>query len=217
MNITQVISRVMAYLAWREWRRALGRLIWKARHNRMQLFWGLALVALTLPWVLTAVGGSAWKSRPWVGQGEQARRVLNIYYYYGDTVTVNCSGQRERVRLYCIDASEMDQEPWGPQSRDHLRRITPAQVSIVNHDRDRYGRVIGELYDGQRSLNLALVEAGEAVVYTQYCSERRYSVAERMAQQAGQGRACGGSRGCSRGRGIGGNAPLLIDCDCHAK
>lgn len=39
-------------------------------------------------------------------------------------------------------------------------------------------------FDGERSLNPALVEA---VVYPRYCSEQRYSVAERQARQAGQG------------------------------
>ncbi|MFC2992942.1 thermonuclease family protein [Halomonas tibetensis] len=185
MKITQVISRVVASLAWREVSRGLSRLIRKARHNRMSLFWLMAMVALFLPWMWTGIGGFGWPGQSASGQRGEVCRVLNIYD--GDTVTVNCSGQRERVRLYCIDAPEMDQEPWGRQSRDYLRRITPAQVSIVTHDRDRYGRVIGELFDGHRSLNLALVEAGEAVVYPQYCSERRYSHAERMARQAGQG------------------------------
>ncbi|MGM1051816.1 MAG: thermonuclease family protein [Pseudomonadota bacterium] len=163
----------------------MSRLIRKARHNRMSLFWLMALVALFLPWIWTDIGGFGWPGKSGGGQGGQACRVLNIYD--GDTVTVTCSGQRERVRLYCIDAPEMDQAHWGRQSRDTLRRITPSHVSIVTHDRDRYGRVIGELFDGERSLNMALVEAGEAVVYPQYCSERRYAVAERLARQAGLG------------------------------
>jgi endonuclease YncB( thermonuclease family) len=151
----------------------------------MSVFWLVTIMALTLPWLCTGWGGPGWQGGSGTGGDGQACRVINIYD--GDTVTVNCSSQRERVRLYCIDAPEMDQEPWGSQSRDYLRRITPAQASIVTHDRDRYGRVIGELFDGERSLNLALVEAEEAVVYPQYCSERRYSVAERQARQAGQG------------------------------
>lgn len=53
----------------------------------------------------------------------------------------------------------MDQDPCGGQSRDCLCRITPIQVSIVIQYRDHYGRLIGELFDGERSFNLALVEA----------------------------------------------------------
>lgn len=185
MKITQVMLAVVRRLASRGCIGELVRLIRRARHNRMTLFWLMAVVALTLPWLWTGLGGPGWQGGAGTGGDGQACRVLNIYD--GDTVTVACGGQRERVRLYCIDAPEMDQEPWGRQSRDYLRRITPAQVSIVTHDRDRYGRLIGELFDGERSLNLALVEAGEAVVYPQYCSERRYSVAELQARQAGQG------------------------------
>lgn len=185
MKITQVILRVVRPLASQGGRRELARLVRKARHNRMSLFWLVAVVALTLPWLWKGLGGPGLQGRAVVGEGGQACRVLNIYD--GDTVTVACSGQRERVRLYCIDAPEMDQEPWGRQSRDYLRRITPVQVSIVTHDRDRYGRVIGELFDGERSLNLALVEAGEAAVYPRYCRDPRYPPVERAARQAGLG------------------------------
>lgn len=185
MNITQVILRMVRRLASQGGIRELVRLIKRARHNRMSLFWSVAVVALTLPWLWTGLGDPGWQGGAGTGGDGQSCRVLNIYD--GDTVTVACSGQRERVRLYCIDAPEMGQAPWGRRSRDYLRRITPAQVRLVTHGRDRYGRVIGELFDGDRSLNLALVEAGEAVVYPQYCSERRYSVAERQARQVGQG------------------------------
>ncbi|MDQ7733787.1 thermonuclease family protein [Halomonas sp. SpR1] len=99
-------------------------------------------------------------------------------------MTVNCAGQEERVRLYCIDTPEMGQQPWGRQSRDYLRRITPSQVEIVTHDRDRYGRLVGEVLSGNRSLNLAMVEAGQAAVYNRYCSDDRYAPAERQAKAA---------------------------------
>jgi endonuclease YncB( thermonuclease family) len=29
----------------------------------------------------------------------------------GDTLRVTCNGQREQLRLYCIDAPELDQRP----------------------------------------------------------------------------------------------------------
>jgi len=164
--------------------RTITRLIWTARHNRLSAFWAVTLVALTLPWLWGGMFGPPWDGSAVVGN-RQSCTVERIYD--GDTITAVCNGQRERVRLYCIDAPEMDQEPWGRLSRDHLRRITPRHITIATHDRDRYGRVIGELFNGERSLNLALVEAGEAVVYPQYCSERRYVQAERMARQAGQG------------------------------
>ncbi|WP_139233926.1 thermonuclease family protein [Halomonas saccharevitans] len=102
-------------------------------------------------------------------------------------MTVFCDGREEKIRLYCIDAPEMGQQLWGRRSRDHLRRITPSQVEVRAIERDRYGRLVGEVLAGGRSLNLAMVAAGETAVYDRYCDERRYSVAERRARQLGQG------------------------------
>lgn len=183
MNFTQVFLRIIAGTARGLASRYLARLLWRARHRRITLFWLVAALGLSLPWWLA--DGALWQAFPGGGHTYAACRVLNVYD--GDTVTLNCGGGRERVRLHCIDAPEMGQVPWGRRSRDHLRRITPAQVRLVAHDRDRYGRLIGELYDGERSLNLALVEAGEAAVYPRYCRDPRYPRTERAARQAGLG------------------------------
>ncbi|MDR5875126.1 thermonuclease family protein [Vreelandella gomseomensis] len=163
-------------------RNAIRRLATRhGRHKRMPLFWTVAVVALILPWLLPDLGSN--DGAPWSGSATADRlscRVQSIYD--GDTMTVRCAGQEEKVRLYCIDTPEMGQQPWGRQSRDYLRRITPNQVEIVTHDRDRYGRLVGEVLSGGRSLNLAMVEAGQAAVYNRYCSEDRYSAAERQAK-----------------------------------
>lgn len=77
----------------------------------------------------------------------------------------------------------MGQKLWGQQSRDYLRRITPSHVDIRPIERDRYGRLVGEVLDNGRSLNLALVEAGQAAVYNRYCDDDRYSPAERAVRE----------------------------------
>jgi endonuclease YncB( thermonuclease family) len=110
--------------------------------------------------------------------------VLSIYD--GDTMTVACAGQKKKVRLYCIDAPEMGQEPWGRESRDHLRAITPPTVRLVVRDRDRYGREVAEVIvpdDSEENLNRAQVWAGQAAVYRRYCSEDSYIEAEYSARQ----------------------------------
>jgi endonuclease YncB( thermonuclease family) len=150
----------------------------------MSAFWTVTLLALTLPWLWGGMFGAPWKGDASTGN-RQSCTVEKIYD--GDTITAVCNGQRERVRLYCIDAPEMDQAPWGQRSRDHLRRITPAQVEIRPIERDRYGRLVGEVIALGRSLNLGMVEAGQAAVYDRYCDERRYSHAEQAARQAGEG------------------------------
>ncbi|WP_205598575.1 thermonuclease family protein [Halomonas sp. NO4] len=161
------------------------RLIRRGRHNRMTLFWAVAAISLTAPWLLTDLGGSG---APWAGSTVAERlscRVESIYD--GDTMTVRCAGQEEKLRLHCIDAPEMGQQPWGRRSRDHLRRITPERVEIVARDRDRYGRLVGEVMAEGRSLNLAMVDAGQAAVYDRYCSDGRYPAVERQARQMGRG------------------------------
>ncbi|MBK1732764.1 thermonuclease family protein [Thiococcus pfennigii] len=147
------------------------------RHQRIPLFWILAGLGLAAPWLL---GG-------WLPLGPPATQCAVASIYDGDTLRAECGGEKIKVRLYCIDAPEMAQAPWGRESRDHLRRITPKTVRLVEHDRDRYGRTVGEVYDGETSLNLALVAAGQAAVYPQYCADRRYYAAEREARRAGLG------------------------------
>jgi endonuclease YncB( thermonuclease family) len=82
--------------------------------------------------------------------------VLSIYD--GDTMTVACAGRKMKVRLYCTDAPEMGQGPWGWESRDHLRAITPPTVRILVRDRDRDGREVADVVvpdDSEENLNLA--------------------------------------------------------------
>ena len=160
------------------------RLIRRGRHNRMSLFWAVAVVALSLPWLWHELSGPAGNES--ISRNDRLScSVRNIYD--GDTMTVLCDGREEKVRLYCIDAPEMGQQPWGQQSRDHLRRITPGQVEVRAIERDRYGRLVGEVIAQGRSLNLAMVEAGQAVVYDRYCSDVRYTGAEKNAKMAQAG------------------------------
>lgn len=151
------------------------------RHRRIVLFWGVAAASLTLPWIWPEFAATGEQAS--TGSGDC--RVLKVYD--GDTITVSCSGKKERVRLYCIDTPEMDQRPWGQRSRDYLRQLMPQRVSIIEHDRDQYGRLVGEVMAGEASLNLAMVEAGQAAMYPQYCSEARYRRANDAARQAERG------------------------------
>lgn len=111
--------------------------------------------------------------------------VLKIYD--GDTMTLQCQGEQTKVRLYCIDAPEMGQTPWGTQARDYLRSITGRTVKLVRVDKDRYGRIVGEVYNGEVNLNLAQVQAGYVAVYYAYCKKSEYQSAENQAKNANNG------------------------------
>ncbi|MET0084742.1 MAG: thermonuclease family protein [Sedimenticola sp.] len=148
-------------------------------HRRIGLFWTGAIVGLVAPWLVTApVSWSFAESDP------QVCTVNSIYD--GDTMRVTCSGQKMKIRLYCIDAPEIAQRPWGQESRDYLRQIAGKRVRVVPRTTDRYGRTVGEVWSlddegEQGTLNMAMILAGHAAVYRKYCGDPAYDDAERFA------------------------------------
>jgi endonuclease YncB( thermonuclease family) len=108
----------------------------------------------------------------------------------GDSLRLICGGKSVEVRLYCIDAPEKDQKPWGNRSRAHLKRIAAARVELRAVETDRFGRTVAEVYnatDERLSLNLEQVKQGQAAVYPRYCEESRFFRAERGARAADLG------------------------------
>jgi endonuclease YncB( thermonuclease family) len=86
----------------------------------------------------------------------------------------------------------MAPRPWGKESRDHLRLITPPTITLRRLDTDRCGRIVGEVFAGAEAarsapLSLALVSAGQAAVYPRHCRDRRYYAAQDRARDAGLG------------------------------
>jgi micrococcal nuclease len=108
----------------------------------------------------------------------------------GDDVTVNQGTQRLRIRLACIDAPEMEQNPWGSQSASRLKQLLPprqtVRLRVVNTDAS--GRTVAEVYRGNQSVNLQMVQEGQAVVYPQHlnncaATQAQYLQAEAKAKQ----------------------------------
>ena len=93
----------------------------------------------------------------------------------GDTLTVFQEGEEVSVRLACIDSPESNQPPHGERATVALEVLAGEEVSLNVVDTDRYGRKVAEVYTpGGNFINLRMVQAGNAVVYTQYldsCSE----------------------------------------------
>ena len=90
----------------------------------------------------------------------------------GDTIRVRTAAQTLTVRLACIDAPEMSQRPYGQASANRLKQLLQVgqAVSLNVVDKDRYGRTVAKIYSGNLSVNLALVQEGQAAVYRQYLS-----------------------------------------------
>ncbi len=108
----------------------------------------------------------------------------------GDTLRVGTGGKTVTVRLACIDSPETAQAPFGKAAADRLRQLLPPsqQVTLRVADTDRYGRSVAKVYKGNLSINLALVQEGQAVVYREYlnaCPELK----ERLLQAEANARS----------------------------
>ncbi len=107
----------------------------------------------------------------------------------GDTLRVRQGGKTTTIRLGCIDAPETAQVPWGQQSANRLKQLLPLgqAVQVRSIERDRYGRIVAELFLGNQSVNLMMVKEGQAVVYREYLSgcagtQDQYETAEAQAK-----------------------------------
>jgi endonuclease YncB( thermonuclease family) len=134
-----------------------------------------------------AVIAFAWGAGQDLG-GKDGRACIIHAIETGDTVQATRAGKAVTIRLYCIDAPDLEKRPSGPESRDYLRRIAPPTVSLRAHGQDQDGRMMGELLGtAGKSLNLAMVEAGHATVNAKTCHERRFFVAQRRAKAERRG------------------------------
>jgi len=139
----------------------------------------MALRWLSLLLVLAALPQGAGSAQALKGE------VLSIGD--GDTIRVRQDGRAITVRLACIDAPEMAQRPYGQQARSYLQQRLPVgrQVNLDVKTTDRYGRTVAEVFSGL-SINLALVEDGQAFAYRQYlgsCNAQEYLDAEHRASR----------------------------------
>ena len=153
------------------------------KHHRLLVWWALAGLGIAAPWLLDGL------QLPWLDRSQAITGCQVASIHDGDTLRATCDGEQLKVRLYCIDTPEIAQRPWGTESRDYLRQITPRVINLKVHDTDRYGRKVAEVIDPTSGavLNRAMVEAGQAAVYRRYCSDRSYSRAEAEAKRAGIG------------------------------
>ena len=111
----------------------------------------------------------------------------------GDTFKVQIKGEESIVRIACIDAPEMSDDPWGQKSKDALTGMLRigSNINLVEHDVDRYGRTVAEVYKGRgRNIGLSLVKKGYAEVYEEYsyqCDEDKLIKFEKKAKRQGKG------------------------------
>lgn len=106
----------------------------------------------------------------------------------GDTLRANINGKTTTIRLGCIDAPEKKQR-YGATASARLASLLPRGTAIEVRvmETDRYGRTVGEVYQGGQSVNLQLVQEGSAVAYREYlakCDKPAFLKAEASAKSA---------------------------------
>lgn len=105
----------------------------------------------------------------------------------GDTIWVVEGSERHKVRLDRIDAPESDQA-FGKKSCEMLReKILDKTVRVAFTKRDRYGRILGIVYDGTNDVNLAMVREGGAWHYAYFDKSPEYIQAEQDARREKRG------------------------------
>ena len=163
--------------------------VFKRRLNKF--IWALILAGLLAAghW-LEDLRPGAW---PWSGLTaleRQEGRVLKVSD--GDSLTVSDGrGGRIKIRLYGVDAPELDQ-PHGRASRDYLAALTLRKmVKVERRAQDQYGRQVARIFleDG-RALDEVMVRDGQAWVYEQYCDDL-WCIKRRGEQQEARRRGLG--------------------------
>ncbi len=87
----------------------------------------------------------------------------------GDTVDITGPDGETKVRLYGIDAPELNQR-YGREARGLLEAVADSDDVLIDPmERDQYGRVVAVLYVDGRNINRELVKSGAAWVYRPLC------------------------------------------------
>jgi len=106
------------------------------------------------------------------------------YVSDGDTLkAILSNGESEWVRLAQIDAPEKNQ-PFGLESKALLKNLLdcPSPLQLKSIGRDKYKRIIGEIFCADESINRKMVLIGGAWVYREYATHPAIVVEEKQAK-----------------------------------
>ena len=105
----------------------------------------------------------------------------------GDTLTLLVDRTQHKIRLAQIDTPERGQ-PWGTRASQALAdKVFRKDVTVRVSDTDRYGRLIGEIWLGNRDINRELIREGYAWAYRDYLTDRTLLDDEARAKDEGLG------------------------------
>ncbi len=106
----------------------------------------------------------------------------------GDTITVLDENKKQnKVRLNGIDAPEKKQA-FGAKSKARLGELVAGKDVVVEwKEKDKYGRIVGQVYQGSLDVNLQMVKEGLAWHYKKYSKSVELSRAEAEAKAGKKG------------------------------
>lgn len=101
----------------------------------------------------------------------------------GDTITVlDTDKTQHKIRLYGIDAPESNQD-YGQRSKQLLSALVYGDTVRVDYDgKDRYGRIVGKVYNGEQYVNAEMIRLGMAWHYKQYSKDNDLADLETTAK-----------------------------------
>lgn len=90
----------------------------------------------------------------------------------GDTIVIqNKKNKKLKIRLAKIDAPELAQ-PHGKAAHAFLNQLLFSQTVTINYkNKDRYQRIVGEVYLNNMDVGAKMVSQGHAWVYRQYSDD----------------------------------------------
>ena len=102
----------------------------------------------------------------------------------GDTISVMLDGAAAKVRLNGIDCPESSQD-FGTKAKQFTSGLAFGKdVRVAWSKKDRYGRILGTVFVGEKNVCEALVENGMAWHYVKYSDDKRLSKLEAEARKA---------------------------------
>ena len=106
----------------------------------------------------------------------------------GDTCTLlDASKVQHKIRLNGIDAPEKKQA-FGTKAKEALgEKIHEKEVRVEWSKKDRYGRILGDVYLGDRHINREMIRDGMAWHYRQYSKSVELQREEDAARKAKRG------------------------------
>lgn len=107
--------------------------------------------------------------------------------YDGDTITIEQNGKKSRVRLWGIDAPELNQL-YGKESCEQLKKLVlNKEIEVREVAKDRYGRSVCKVYRQNVCVNTSMVYTGHAWWYEQYAKDFELRSNQENARKAKRG------------------------------